>query len=269
MKPASIAKYLDHLGPDRPDKASGGPENSPFRPRSLHDPQSAGARPAPHLVVAGASGAGGAQVGHRGPPSPGEAKRPAAPVNPVESLVAREASKAEEMAARLAEAYARGLDEGRSEAQAKLEELRAADRAAARELAEAERIEFQVNQYAQLEAAIRAGFAEISENIGAAVARILAQFLAGEIAKQAADELRENVARLCAGRSPGLVTIRGPERLLTCLRRRVADLPATVEYVEDNGVEVVVEANGTRIATELRPWADLLASPTLREADEL
>ncbi len=116
------------------------------------------------------------------------------------------------------------------------------------------------DEYAKLEAAIRAGFAEIGENVGAAVARILAPFLAKEVVKRATDELRKNIARLCAGGSPGLIKIRGPEQVLSRLRERIADLPAEVEYVEDNGVELVVEANATQIVTELRPWADLLAS---------
>jgi hypothetical protein len=96
--------------------------------------------------------------------------------------------------------------------------------------------------------------------VGAAVARILAPFLAREIVKHATDELRKNISRLYACGSPGLITIRGPERVLSRLREQIAHLPAAVEYVEDNGVEAFVEANSTRIVTELRPWADLLAS---------
>jgi hypothetical protein len=65
---------------------------------------------------------------------------------------------------------------------------------------------------------------------------------------------------MCAGGSPDQIMIRGPERLVALLRQRLADLPAEVDYVEDSGVEAIVEANATRIATELRPWAELLAS---------
>ena len=48
--------------------------------------------------------------------------------------------------------------------------------------------------------------------------------------------------------------------MLERLREQIADLPIEVEYVEDDGVETVVEATHTRIVAELRPWADLLAS---------
>ena len=72
--------------------------------------------------------------------------------------------------------------------------------------------------------------------------------------------MRKAIARLCAGGSPGLIKIRGPERMLALMRERIADLPIEVEYVEDDGVETIVEANATQIVAELRPWAELLAS---------
>ena len=40
-----------------------------------------------------------------------------------------------------------------------------------------QRLEFQLNEYAKLEGAIRSGFTRIEENVGAAVTRILAPFL--------------------------------------------------------------------------------------------
>jgi hypothetical protein len=68
------------------------------------------------------------------------------------------------------------------------------------------------------------------------------------------------VVRISSSASPGLIKIRGPERVLALLRQRIADLPIEVEYFEDAGVETVVAANATQIVAELRPWADLLAS---------
>ena len=48
--------------------------------------------------------------------------------------------------------------------------------------------------------------------------------------------------------------------MLALVRDRIEDLPIEIEYVEDEGVEAVVEANATQIVAELRPWAQLLAS---------
>jgi hypothetical protein len=261
MKPAPIANYLDHFGAATAEKVTPDRENSPFRPRSRPNPQSA--EPWSAMAFDRAARAVGAirpQAEGRARPTPSEDRRPATHPNSSEWQAAREAAKAEELAARLAEAYARGREEGRADAWAEAERLRAADRIAAEERAAAERDEFQRNEYARLEAAIRRGLAEIDEKVGAAVARILAPFLAEQVVKHATEALRENIARLCTGGAPGLISIRGPEPLLRRLRERVGPLSATVEYVEDNGVEVVVDAGPTRIATELRPWADLLAS---------
>jgi hypothetical protein len=122
------------------------------------------------------------------------------------------------------------------------------------------RLEFQLNEYAQLEAAIRSGFTRVEENVGAAVARILAPFLVKQVVKYVADELCKSIGRLCSGGSPGLITIRGPERVLSLLRERIADLAVEVDYIENNSMETVVEANVTQIVTELQPWAELLAS---------
>jgi flagellar biosynthesis/type III secretory pathway protein FliH len=257
MKPAPIADYLDHLGQASAERTR---ENSPFRPRSLHSLQSAEPQPASVSGAARAIGVVKLQREDRFRPTTLDRPRPMGQANVGDSLVAREAAKAEEMAARLTEAYAHGREEGRAEAWAEAEQQRAADRAEVQEQAAAERTEFRLREYAKLEAAIQAGFAEIGERFEAAVARILSPFLAKEIVKRATDELSKNIARLCAGGSPGLIKIRGPEQVLSRLRERIADLPAEVEYVEDNGVESVVEANVTQIVTELRPWADLLAS---------
>ena len=104
------------------------------------------------------------------------------------------------------------------------------------------------------------GCEQIEDNVGGAVTRILAPFLSQQVVKRAVDELAKAITRICAGNSPGLIKIRGPERVLALLRPRIVDLPIEVEYVEDDGAETVVEANSTRIVAELRPWTELLAS---------
>ena len=104
------------------------------------------------------------------------------------------------------------------------------------------------------------GSEQIEDNVGGAVTRILAPFLSQQVVKRAVDELAKAMTRICAGNSPRLIKIRGPERVLALLRPRIVDLPIEVEYVEDDGAETVVEANSTRIVAELRPWAELLAS---------
>jgi hypothetical protein len=166
----------------------------------------------------------------------------------------------EDMSAKLADAYARGREQGLAEGRVEASDHHAAELAAARELAETHQREFRLNEFAELEGAIRSGFKQIEDNVGAAVARILAPFLSQQVVKRAVDELTKAIARACAGKSSGSIKIRGPEPMLALLRQRIADLPIEVEYVEDDRVETVVEANSTQIVSELRPWAELLAS---------
>ena len=258
MKPLSIADYLDHLGRAPADKAPPRKESSPFRPRSLPSVQNGepGPRPAfnadaaptetrsqggspAHAMGAKANSArylGGAVAGGR---RGGQARRYSGEA--CRSLRARPRRRSRRGAGGRRGPPCRGI-------------------AAARREAETDRLEFQRNEYAQLEGAIRSGLKEIEDNVGAVVTRILTPFLDKQVVKRAADELCKAIARLGAAGSPGLMTIRGPERVLALLRPRIADLPVKIASVDDKSAEVVVEAGATQVVTALRSWAKLLAS---------
>ena len=164
------------------------------------------------------------------------------------------------MSVKLAEAYARGREEGLAEGRLEASDRHAAELAAAREQAETQQQEFRRNEYAGIESAVRSGLRQIEDNVGGAVGRILAPFVSQQVVKRAVDELAKAMARISSSPSPGLIKIRGPARMLALLRQRIVDLPIEVEYVEDDRVETIVEANSTQIVAELRPWAELLAS---------
>jgi hypothetical protein len=259
MRPLSIADYLDRLGSSAQEKAPERSEGSPFRPRSLLSPQTAasGAKPVFDRITDKGGETQGEEAPRRMPWAPKpilleSAARRSAPTE--------EPAKSEDMSAKLAEAHACGREEGLAEGRREASDRHAAERAAARELAETQQQEFRLKESAELEDAIRSGIKEIEDNVGAAVTRILAPFLSRQVVKRAVDELAGAIARISASASPGLVKIRGPERVLALLRPRIVDLPIEVEYVEDDGAETVVETNATRIVAELRPWAELLAS---------
>jgi len=262
MKPLPIADYLEHLGRGPIEKAPPRREGSPFRPRTLASLPNGEPRSIPAFARVAEAGGVGDRQGEERPQRASWDRKPI----PLDSTArrqqaARDAANTEEMAARLAEAHARGREEGLAEGRAEASDRHTAKLAAAHEQALMQRLEFQLNEYAKLEGAIRSGFTRIEENVGAAVTRILAPFLVKQVVKYVADGLSKNIARPCAGGSPGLITIRGRERVLALLRERIADLPAEVDYVDDDkGVEAVVEAKATQIVTELRPWAELLAS---------
>ncbi len=260
MKPLSIADYLDHLGRPAGDKAPPRPEGSPFRPRSLPSPQNGATRSETGLRSHGQRRAA-KRKGKRLPDARhGRQSLYCSSSGARQSPPAGEPAKSEDMSVKLAEAHARGREEGLAEGRLEASDRHAAELAAAREQAETQQQEFRLNEYAEIESAIRSGLRQIEDNVGAAVTRILAPFLSQEVVKRAVDELAKAIARISASASPGLIKIRGPERLLALLRERIADLPIEVEYVEDDRVETVVEANSTQIVAELRPWAELLAS---------
>jgi hypothetical protein len=259
MKPLSIADYLDHLGNAATENAPARRESSPFRPRSLPSAQNGELRP--RLALSGLANPGGVSEtpGKDGPRRTPWERKPlplAGPAGP--SPAGGEAVKPEDIAVRLAEAHARGREDGLAEGRAEASDRHAAELAAAQREAETERLEFERNACARLESVIRSGLKEIENNVGAAVTRILAPCLDRQLVERAADELGKAIARLSAAGSPGLMTVRGPERVLARLRERIADLPVEVAYVEDRGPEALVEANATQIVTALRAWAELL-----------
>jgi flagellar biosynthesis/type III secretory pathway protein FliH len=260
MKPLSIADHLDRLGNAASENEPKRRESSPFRPRSVPSPQTAAPRSnpvfdrIPHIGGAGETQGEGAS-----------GRTPSAPKPiPIESAPQQspggEPVKTEDMSSKLAEAYARGREEGLAAGRAEASESHATELAAAREQAETQRQEFQLNEYAKLEDTIRSDLRQMEDTIGAAVTRTLVPFLSEQVVKRAVNELNKAIARLSAGRSAELMKIRGPERILALLRQRIVDLPINVEYVEDERVETVVEADSTLIVAELRPWAELLAS---------
>jgi hypothetical protein len=259
MKPLSIADYIDRLGSAAGEKAPPRPEGSPFRPRSLPNPQNSGPGSKPIFD----------RMANAGVETQGEEARRRTPWAPKPALLesgARESPppgepvKPEDMSVRLADAYARGREQGLAEGRVEASDRHAAEFAAEREQAETQQQEFRLSKYAELEGAIRSGIKQIEADVGGAVTRILAPFLSQQVVKRAVDELAKAMARISSSASPGLIKIRGPERVLALLRERIADLPIEVEYVEDDRVETIVEANATRIVSELRPWAELLAS---------
>jgi len=260
MKPLSIADYLDHLSRAPTETAPPRKETSPFRPRSLSSVQNGDPRLRPAFnAAASPSGPGETQAKDNPRRTPWERKPIALAVSAGSSPAGGGAVKPEDIAVRLAEAHARGREEGLAEGRAEESDRHAAELAAARE-AETKRVELQRSEYAELESAIRSELKGIEDNVGAAVTRILTPFLEKQAVKRAAEELSKAVARLCAAGSPGLITIRGPERVLALLRPRIADLPVKIAAVDDKSAEVVVEAGATQIVTTLRSWTKLLAS---------
>lgn len=259
MKPVPISQYLDHIGrvaqSDSQPQRSSAPVFKPRAVRVVHDQEQ---RPAPAVnrVLRDAA------MASRQPQNRQERAEPASGwlAGDASPAPVREAPPAPDIEERLAEAYERGLRDGAAAARAEDAETVLREQASRQEKEIADRLDFQVNEYGRLAETITTGLAEIEDRIAASVTRILAPLLTSEVTKKIVDDLCVDIERLCSGGAPGLITIRGPESLLGVLRERVANLPVEVEFVAEDAVEATVEAQHTIIRSQLRPWADLIAS---------
>ena len=261
MKPLSIADYLDHLGRAAGEKAPPPRESSPFRPRSLPSPQNGGAGSKPVFDrIANAGGVAkrkakrlpdarhGRQSRFCSSPRRGNRRRRASRSSP---RTCRSNSP------RLTRAAARKVSPRGASRLRTATRLNSPLRGSRRKRSSRSSVSTNTRS-----SKARSGPASSrSRTMSAAPSPASSRrFSRSRSSSAAVDELAKAIARLCAGNSPGLIKIRGPERVLALLRQRIADLPIEVEYVEDDGVETVVEANATQIVAELRPWAELLAS---------
>ena len=156
--------------------------------------------------------------------------------------------------ARIVAAYERGLQEGRIEAHAEHARHEAAREADYESRQQKERREFLDGEYARLADAIGSKLDDIEERITGVLASILKPYLAERQSKMVAEALYENVEKLFAAGAPTLLRIHGPEKILSAMSERLSDRPVKVEYCLNEGIEAVVEADESRIETQLHSW---------------
>ena len=162
---------------------------------------------------------------------------------------------AEDAAARLEEAHARGLESGKAAAMAlldaKLEEQRAAF---ARQLA-SERQGWVAREADALAARLATGLRELEVRIADSAARVLAPILNAELRRQAIAQLRADLEVLLT-RDPGLgIAISGPEDLLHPLREHLAGKACAVTYTVSAEPDVRIAVGPTVLETRLGAWA--------------
>jgi len=160
--------------------------------------------------------------------------------------------------ASIAEAYQRGVQDGRAEANA--EHIK---RQAAQETDYDSRLEkaseaFRAKELAQFAEAISSSLTEIEERIALTTARIMKPYLLRKQMKLVFDALCEDYARLRSSDAPPLLRVSGRESVLSALRSRLASQPIEIEYSLNENVEVTVLADNTRIQTQLQAWTDAI-----------
>src|SRR3990172_4878375 len=168
------------------------------------------------------------------------------------------AANAASAAAKLEEAYGRGLLTGRATAQAqfntKLNEQRTTFVA---ELA-AERLKWASEVGETLANQIASALADFETRVAETTARILKPFLEAELRRQAVAELRAGLNGLVTADPSVSLHITGPPDVLEMLAAQLAEKAITAEYVASEDCEVKIVAGPTSLETCLRHWMDRL-----------
>ena len=171
-------------------------------------------------------------------------------------------NSAASVAAKLEEAYGRGLLTGRATAAAqfnvKLNEQRttfAAELAAERQKWSEEAGQALTNQ-------LYAAVADFETRIAETTARILKPFVEAGLRQQAIAELQANLNALVMA-DPGVgLHISGPADVLEAVAAQLADKTITVTYVPNDDSEVKIVAGPATLETCLRGWMDRLEELT-------
>jgi hypothetical protein len=156
-------------------------------------------------------------------------------------------------AAKLDEAFAHGVQQGRAAAiaehDAKLEEHR---QLFATQLS-TEREQWAAVVGAELAGRIETGLGEVQGHIAEATARILKPFLAAELHHQAIAELQAHLAALLATDYAVRLEVIGPADVLDAMRR-VSDRATNIVFTPGSDCNVRVVAGQTTLETQLKIW---------------
>jgi hypothetical protein len=153
-----------------------------------------------------------------------------------------------------ADAYARGLEEGRQSAQAEAAAHLEAHQAAAEQTLTEARAAWCREEGARIAELIGIAVGDMELRIADAVDRILRPFMDEAIRVRAIDELRTILQELVSANPDMALEISGPEDLLGQLRESLSGTTASVAYAASAACEVRVKAGASLIETRIAAW---------------
>jgi hypothetical protein len=160
----------------------------------------------------------------------------------------------EDPAKQIEEAYARGAAESRAAAEQefvrKLLDLRIHSDA----LAAQERARWVAEEGERLAEQIRTGFAELEIALAEGLERVIKPFVTAALRQQMVSTLRGVLSSLLSDERQQVLKVSGPEDLLNALSPGLTASAKAVEFVPNEGVDVVVVADATIIETRLADW---------------
>ena len=165
-------------------------------------------------------------------------------------------------AAKLDEAFVRGVDDGRAAAEAEFETKREEQRAEFDAQLAAERQEWATSIGEQLANRLLGAVKEFEGRVAETTARILKPFVAAEFHHQAVTELQASLDALLATDSGVSLGISGPADVLEVLSQHLSGKIATVTYAPNDDCDVRIVAGQSTLETRLRDWMAKLDEAT-------
>jgi hypothetical protein len=159
------------------------------------------------------------------------------------------------MVARMAEAYGRGLAEGKAVARAELEGQLAEQQAAAEQRLVEERARWAEEEGMRLAGLIGMRLEELEVTIADQVAQILKPVFAEQVRKRAVAELAGTLEGLMANGEFGKITISGPEDLLAMLSAQLNVKIGNVAFSPAPGSDLHLTVDQTVLETRIGAWA--------------
>lgn len=158
--------------------------------------------------------------------------------------------------AKLDEAYARGLVEGRQAVEAAADARMAEQRAEFEASLAAARAEWNA-QTSELSAKFANALQAYGEQVGDAVAQVMRPFLAEAVLMRAVSEICVTVAELAAA-NPGLsIEIAGPQDTFEAVRNGLPPAIAdALVHTPADGVELTVKAGTSLLETRIATWLE-------------
>ncbi|MBQ0824787.1 hypothetical protein KBI52_31770 [Microvirga sp. HBU67558] len=140
-----------------------------------------------------------------------------------------------------------------------LEDAIAAERARHAEHMDAQRALWTEQQAQQLSARISEAIDHIDLSVSERVANVLRPFVSEAYRQQTLAEFKDVLAALLAGRGERLLTISGPDDLLSAMKPHLESYGSSIEFVPSDQIEVSATAQDTFVQTQLSSWASRLA----------
>ncbi len=166
----------------------------------------------------------------------------------------RPGGAAAEVAARIDEAYARGLAEGKAAARSECEaEIKRRSEEMAQQLV-GERAAWVAETGEKLAGQLAVAARSAEESVANSLAAVLKPFLVAELRRQALEEVAGIVRGLVSKASGISMEIHGPEDLLAVLQAKLGPDAANVRFCAGAGSDVRVTADQTILETRLGAW---------------